>query len=542
MDTLFASPYFTLFSIVAVGIALGAARVCGVALGPAGVFFVALACGHLGMSLPRELTELGLLLFVYSVGLQAAPRFFELLRGRGAAFLCVGAGATLAGALVTVLLAWPLGLSATLASGLYCGATTCTPGLAAALEAVRRVLPEQADGASVAYGATYPFSVVAVVLLAQVLPRWLGTSPRAAAEDYASAEAAQRPELEQCVFRVENPGCAGRTIEELKSLNMFKAVICRVKRDGRVQAARPELALQMHDFVLAVGTPTELAKLEALIGGVAVESLHDPTGDVTSGEVVVSRAEAIGRALRELCLWERHGAVITRLRRNAVEFTPTGSTRLEPGDVLRVVGPREALEAITQALGRHERRLDETSLLPFAIGLAVGVGVGLIPIPVSSAMDIQLGAGGGVFLVALVLGRIGAIGPLHMHVPNAVKHFGRELGLVMFLAGAGCTAGQQFIPIVREVGATLLLVGAAVTLVTVATSVVLVSRVFRWNALFGDGALCASMTNPAALSAAVGLAESEAAAVGFASVYPVALLSKIVLSPLVFLALHALGR
>lgn len=551
MTALVQSPFFLLFGVVALGVALGAVRVRGLALGSAAVFFVALAVG-IGLTLagrpwtlPHEVTELGLVLFVYAVGLQAGPRFFSVLRKRGAAFLLVGAGATGVGAAATVALALWVKLPAHLAAGLYCGATTCTPALASALDAIRRT-PDGANAeavneASVGYGAAYPFSVLAVVLLVQVLPKLLRTTPAKAAARYREEEGARIPPLVECAMRVSNPNIAGRTIDELQGLHVSHAVICRVKHAGSVRPARPQTALHLGDVVLAVGAPEELAKLEALLGEIVVESMYDPTGNVTSEQLVVSHRDATGRSLRELCIWERFGVVVTRVRRDQVEFTPRGDLELEAGDVLRVVGPRQDIDAVAAFLGREERRLYETSLVPFSAGIAAGALVGLIPFTLPGRLEVQLGAGGGAFLVALLLGYWGNSGPVRIYVPHAVKQFTRELGLVIFLAGAGAGAGQKFLPILRETGPQLLLGGALITLVTVAVAAVLMFRLLRWNLLYGAGALCAGMTNPPGLAAATNLAQdSDAAAVGFASVYPVALIAKIVYAPLVYLILRLL--
>lgn len=547
MSHLLSSPFFTLFTLIALGALIGVLRVRGISLGAAGVFFVALVAGHvlnqykeLNWTIPHELTELGLVLFVYAVGLQAGPRFVGTLRKQGLAFLAVGLGPTLIGAAVTVILAQCFGLSAHLAAGLYTGATTCTPALASALEAVRRVLPEETNYTSVGYGAAYPFSVVAVVLIVQLLPRLLRIRPEAAAAQYRAAQAAKTPPLEECAFRLSNPNCAGRTIDELQALKMTRAVICRVKHAGQIRPARPETTLNMGDVVLAVGTPQEIAKLEAILGEVAVESMYDPTGNVTSEQLLVSRRDVIGKSLRELCLWERFGVVATRVRREGLEFTPHGDLRLEPGDVLRVVGPRQDINAVAATVGREERRLNETSLVPFAAGIALGAAVGQIPFTLPGGLQMHLGLGGGAFLVALLLGHWGTTGPVRVYVPNAAKHFARELGLVIFLAGAGAGAGQKFVPILQETGPKLLLAGAIITLVTIVATVLLMYLLLRWNVLFGAGALCACMTNPPGLATASNLADTDAAAVGFASVYPVALIGKIIFAPLIFMVLRLL--
>lgn len=537
MSALWQSPLVALFALVAIGVTLGAVRVGTVSLGAAAVFFVAIVYGHAVGALPAAITDLGLVLFVYAVGLQAGPRFAQIVRDRGAAFLTVGVGSTVAGAVSVLLLATWLELPAHLAAGLYAGATTCTPALASAMDTLNRANPSLVDAASVAYGATYPFSVVSVVLFVQFLPRLMRRAPGESAKEYRLQEAAQTPPLTERVVRITNPNCAGRNIADLQSLHVVDAVICRVKQAGRLSPARPEIVLSLGDVVMAVGTRRELDKFQAFFGEIVDEAMYDPTGEVTSEQVVVSRRDAAGRTFGELCMWQRFGSVATRLRRDGVEMTPRGNLRLELGDVLRVVGSREGIARVAEAVGREERRLDQTSIVPFAAGIALGVAVGMIPISLGNGSSVHLGAGGGTFVVGLFMGHLGNIGPVRIYVPNAVKHFARELGLLLFLAGAGAGAGQQFVEVCSATGPHLFLAGAAVTCVTAGVAAALALGVFRWNLLYGAGALCACMTNPPGLAAASELADSDASAVGFASVYPVALITKIILAPVVFMLL-----
>jgi putative transport protein len=533
-----ASSLFILFLVIALGAGIGAIRVKNVSLGAAGVFFVALVFGHLHKTIPHDVTELGLVLFVYAVGLNAGPRFFSILRSRGATFLLVGLGAASAGAAAAIGLAKVFGFSPSIAGGLYCGATTCTPALAAVMDLVGRLLPAELSTASVGYGVAYPFSLICVVLVIQFMPRLLRSPAKQAAEQYVAEQAAKTPPLEQCAFRVTNPNCAGRTIDEIQGLHVSKAVICRIKHGGLVLPARPDTVVHQNDIVLTVGAPEELAKFEALLGDVVAETLYDPTGNVTSELIIVSRKSVYGKTLRELAAWERFGVVVSRIRRDHVEFTPTGNLTLEPGDVLRAVGVKQDLKAMTALVGREDRRLDETSMIPLAAGIAAGAALGQMPIPLPGGLQTQLGVGGGAFVVGLVLGYLGHLGPMRVYVPNAGKNLMRELGLVVFLAGAGSGAGEKFMPILRQTGPQLLLAGAAITLVTIAVAVLLLRAVLRWNVLSCGGALSACMTQPAGLAAASGLADCDAAAVAFASVYPVALIAKIILAQAVFLIMR----
>lgn len=517
--------------------ALGAIRFRSLSFSAAGVFFLALVAGHYQHVIPPALTEFGLVLFVYSVGLQSGSRFFRVLRSHG--WVCVGvaASATLTGAAVAYVLARGLGLSPALAAGLFSGGTTCTPALAAVLEALNRLSPDAAPLAAVGYAVGYPFSVIACVLAIQLLPRLTRTTVTRAAEEYRRGLADLAPALERCAFRVTNPNCAGVTVAELKALRMTDAVICRVEHDGVSVPARPDTVMHMGDVAVTVGLPQELAKLETIIGTIAPEPPLDPAGPIASELIVVSRRTVFGRRIRDLHLWETHGVTATRLRRGDTEMTPHGDTVLEPGDVLRLVGARADVAAVAQLIGREERRLDETSMIPFAAGIALGAAVGRIPIPAPGGLHFQLGIGGGAFLVALVIGHLGHVGPLRIYVPNAAKHFARELGIVIFLAGAGTVAGQHFVSILREVGYALFLYAALVTLATLATALLVMRLAFRWNILYAAGSLSAIMTSPPGLTAASEMTDIDAPAVGFASVYPIALIIKIALAPLLYLVL-----
>jgi len=536
-------PALPLFAIVGAGLWIGAFRARGISLGAGGVLFAAMLYGHLThRALPRPLTDLGLILFVYAVGLQAGPRFLHIFRASGSHFLLVGFASTAVGAAAAAALAVALGLGPALAAGLYSGATTCTPALASALDLVRASAPGQENAASVGYGLAYPFSVLAVVVLVQVLPALCRTTPEEAARRAREDDARRAPPMEYRDVLVTNPNCDGITVQQLSSLRVARAVISRVKHDGIVVAALPETKVHLNDVVRVVGAPDELNKAVVMLGCVVDEPMVDPSGNLVSEDVVVSRDTAVGKTLRELAVYERAGAVVTRVRREGLEFTPSASFALERGDIVRVVGSRAAVDAFTDMVGRQERSLEETSLLPLAIGIALGVAAGFVPLPLPGGLEARLGTAGGAFVVALLLGHAGRIGPIPLYVPNAAKSLLRDLGLVIFLAGAGSGAGVAFVSVLQASGPRLILAGAVVTLVTAGAALLLMRVVLCWNPLTVAGALSATMTNPPALQAATELADCDAQAVGFASIYPVALISKVLLAQGVFLAVSAFSR
>lgn len=257
----FAEEMFILFAILALGAWIGHWSWRGISLGSAGVLFAALIFGHFGKSIPKEIMDFGLLLFVYAVGLAAGPSFFRTFRRRGIQFAVIALVIGGTGALVTILLAFLLDLPPALAAGLFTGALTCTPALAGALDVLIRVMPESAALASVGYGIAYPFSMIGIVLLTQFLPRLLKRPVKVEEAAWHREKAIENPELLARQFRVTNPNCDQRTIAEVNPRRMAQVNLSRIKHDGEVVIATPETTLHLGDIVMAVGAPAELDKI-----------------------------------------------------------------------------------------------------------------------------------------------------------------------------------------------------------------------------------------------------------------------------------------
>ena len=222
--------------------------------------------------------------------------------------------------------------------------------------------------------------------------------------------------------------------------------------------------------------------------------------------------------------------MITRIRRQGLELVPTGGATLEMGDTIRVVGDRDATEAFVKLVQGAPRRVDETNMVPFLIGLLLGIAVGSIPVNLPNGMTVKLGMAGGAFIVSLLIGHFGRIGPFRMYVPAAARNLSRELGLMLFLAGAGVNAGAHFIEVLQERGWILLAAGALITILSALSGILLMHFYYRMNLLSTMGALCACMTNPPGLGAANAQTETDLPALSYASVYPVALIFKILLA------------
>lgn len=536
----FAEGIVLLFAVLVLGIALGRVRVRGITLGTAGVLFAALLFGHFGYKVPREVMELGLVLFVYAVGLQAGPRFFRTFRRQGMRFVTIGLATVVTGAAVTALMAWLLKIPYALATGMYTGAMTCTPALAAALDIVGRSDAEQAASLSVAYGLAYPLSMVGMVLLVQAMPRLLGRKVSEEEALWDQEQVADTPGIRVTQFKVTNPNCDGLTLRDLHERRISTCILTRLRRGDAVEVTHPATVVRSGDVLMAVGTDAELGKM-ALLLGEETQVQMDLNRNIVTLDVEVSEAALLGRKLGAVRAWEHYGVSITRLRRQGLEITPSGSVRLEMGDSLHLVGEKGAVEEFARLVEGGARRLEETEMLTFLVGLLAGVALGAVPIHLPGGLTVKFGAAGGAFLVSLALGHFGRLGKLRLHVPAAAKNITRELGLMLFLAGAGTGAGSRFVEVFLAQGWQLFLAGAAVTAASAGVCLVVTHKVFKMNLLASMGALCACMTNPPALGAASGQTRTDLPLLSYASVYPVALIFKILMAQLLVQALGALG-
>mgnify|MGYP001767264714 CR=1 FL=1 len=528
IQALLSNPYLILFIILAAGLWLGQRTVRGFSLGPAGVLFVALVFGHFDLKVPKEATELGLLLFVYAIGLTAGPSFFRTFRRNMFHFVSIAVAVTGVGALATGLTAYLLKLPYPLAAGLYTGALTNTPALAAAIDAVERTAPGNSAAVSVGYGIAYPLGMLGVILLIQLLPRLTRTDLKAEAKRWEAEKQVESPGLEARQYRISNPNCNGKTVAEINPHRLTQANISRIKHGEQVFAATPDSPLHVGDVVMVVGAPEELAKM-ALILGEETHERMDVNANVLAIDVDVLEEGMTGKRLAEMRVWERYTVVITRIRRHGQEIAPTGAITLEMGDSIRVVGDKAAVEQFARQVHGAPHKADETNMLPFLIGLGLGVLVGSIPIRLPNEILVKLGSAGGAFLVGLLIGHFGGIGPWRLYVPRAARVVLRELGLMLFLAGAGVSAGELFAETLGEYGASLLIGGALVSLTAFLTGLLLMHLVFRMNLLGTMGTLSGSMTNPPALAAANNLTNSDLPTLYYATVYPAALIFKILL-------------
>ncbi len=523
------------------GIALGRIRIAGVSLGVAGVLFVGLLLGYLKLTIDAHVIEFvrefGLILFVYTLGLQIGPGFFGSLRARGLWLNGFAAAVVILGVAVTVawigfgFVALPAGV------GLLSGATTNTPSLAAAQQALAQVhAPESAAVVQgLAYAVAYPFGIIGIILTMLIVRRIFRVDVKA---EVAEAERAQSPSTPRPAtrnFEVRNANLTGRPLGKVPGLAGSGVIVSRFSRDGVVEVARPDTLLRTGDILHAVGPEEGLDGLRIVVGAEAGVDLKALPGPVTNRRLIVTRSEVYGKQLAELDLFTEHNVVVTRVTRGGMEFSPMPAFRLQFGDVLMVVGESPQIDAVAAAVGNSNKALNSPQPIPFFIGIALGVIVGSIPLAVPGLpAAVKLGLAGGPLVVAILLSRLANTGPLVWHMPTNANLMLREVGITLFLAAVGLKSGEKFVEVLLGGdGLRWLLYGAVVTALPLLT-VGLVARLWKkLNYAELCGLLAGSMTDPPALAFAQETTGSDAPAVAYATVYPLVMLLRVFSAQLV---------
>lgn len=538
-----AGSVITLGAVIAIGLALGGLRVRGIGLGVAGVLFAGLLFGHFGMKIDRVVMdfarELGLILFVFAVGLQVGPGFSAALRREGLALNALALGIVVLGVIVALAGAWVAGLEVPVAVGTLAGATTNTPSLAAAQSALLDIgaAGNVAALLGVAYAVAYPFGVIGTIL-AMVLLRFVFQIDVAAEREEVERRNAEHAEvLERINLRVENPVVEGRSLGEISLFEESGVIISRVRHDNVQHVATPETVLHVGDVVLAVGPRPKLHALRLLIGPKADVDLHTAPSAIESRRLIVTKKDVLGRTVRDLGLRARYGVQITRVSRAGVELPVSAALRFQYGDRVIAVGEAAGLDKTAQRLGNSARALNHPDLIPLFLGVVIGVIAGSIPIPVPGVpAPVKLGLAGGPLLMAIVLSQIQRIGPLVWHLPESASFILRELGIVVFLACVGLKSGEHFAAtLFSSEGLKCVLLGACVTFVPLLVAGIIARAALKLNYLSLCGLLSGSMTDPPALAFAANVTASDAPTVSYAAVYPLTMVLRVVAAQVIVL-------
>jgi putative transport protein len=518
-------------------------------LGMAGVLFAGLGLGHfkaagaLSPEVMQFVKEFGLVLFVYSIGMQVGPGFASSLRRDGLKLNALAFGIILVGALLAALLCLLFGMDMAAAVGLFTGATTNTPALGASQEALRHVGDAVSETRrllpGLAYAVAYPFGVLGIIISMNLIRRWYRVDTATELKAHEADQRADRVSLERMNLVVTNSNLDGLRISEIPvSANSGVIVSRRLPKDGQeTHVACDDEIIRTGDTLLAVGTPSALRKYQLTVGHVSDRDLMEIAGPVGFRRVVVTNTKLVGKSLRQLALNHRLGVTVTRLTRADVEMPVTADLELRFGDILQIVGSNESLDRAAHELGNSIKDLGHTQLLPMFFGIALGVVIGSTPISLPGVpVPVKLGLAGGPLLAGLLLSRLGRLGPLLWHVPVNVTLLLREFGIALFLACVGLHAGGHFVgAVLSKQGLLWLVCGAGITMVPLLLAGHVARRWLKMNYVTLCGLISGSMTDPPALAFANRAVNSDAPNVAYAAVYPLTMVLRIVVAQLLVL-------
>jgi len=502
-----------LFFIIAMGILVGRIPLWKFKLGGSGVLLVGLIFGHFGFLIPKDIQTIGVVLFVYSVGLKAGPYILKSLqKSKGHFFLIATLIVSTAGGL-GLFLHHVFGISSELITGIYAGALTSTPALAAAMETVGNSTP------SVGYGLAYPLGIIGVILMVQLLPIIFRVNLKEEEQRYKKS--LNIATIERRTFKVTNPNITKSSIAESLSDQHHQFRIVRVQRGKKIFTPHSDFVLKLNDIVLVVGKAVTMGELKVLLGESVNVTVPESDG-AASNWISVSSKSFIGKKLGQMEISSLYGIIITRVRRGGVEFMPNTNFVFEAGDEIRVSGEPKDLRLFTNVLEQDPESVHDTDILTLMIGLVFGIVLGLIKIPVSDQLSVGLGIAGGPLIAGLILGHFGRFGSLSGRVPKAAQMILGDLGLYLFLAVAGCFAGEHFVEILKQNGPILILAGFLITLVPIIVTAFIARYLFRMNTLIILGMLCGGMTSTPALGVLASNTKSDIPALAYTGIYPIA--------------------
>ncbi|XTZ38511.1 putative transporter [Salmonella enterica] len=540
--------------VAVVGLWIGNLKIRGVGFGIGGVLFGGLIVGHFvdqaGVELSSPMLhfvqEFGLILFVYTIGIQVGPGFFASLRVSGLRLNLFAILIVIIGGLVTAILYKLFAIPLPVVLGIFSGAVTNTPALGAGQQILHDLgLPGPAiDQMGMSYAMAYPFGICGILLTMWLLRLVFRINVDDEARQHDVAMSNGTSLIRTINIRVENPNLHQIAIQDVPILNSDKIICSRLKREDLLMVPSPGTVIQAGDLLHLVGLPKDLHDAQLVIGKEVETSLSTQGTELRVERVVVTNEQVLGKKIRDLQVKERYDVVISRLNRAGVELVASSDVSLQFGDILNLVGRPAAIDAVANVLGNAQHKLQQVQMLPVFIGIGLGVLLGSVPLFVPGfPVALKLGLAGGPLIMALILGRIGSIGKLYWFMPPSANLALRELGIVLFLAVVGLKSGGDFIATLTQGdGLKWMCYGIFITAIPL-ISVGLVARIaMKMNYLTLCGMLAGSMTDPPALAFANGLhPTSGAAALSYATVYPLVMFLRIITPQLLAVLFWGMG-
>ena len=530
------SPALVIFVAIGLGYLIGKVNIRGFELGPTGgVLLVGLLFGHFGFDEHPFLGTIGFILFIYSVGFQAGPRFFNVLLEDGPRYIALSVVVALTGFVVAKLLALTFDLDSGFTAGILAGALTSTPTLVGAQNALDAGIAVVGPGLtaeilrqhiSVGYAITYVFGTIGLILIVKFLPGVLRIDLVGASRQYAQDKGYSETEDTLITglpvvrgYQIMDGEMVGKTRREVEATRDLDFGLVRLVRDGEVIELGLDDEIKAGDKVAILARPerhADLRDIPDLKPGILDRELLDSF--ITTQDVVVSHESAVSRPLRELRITEDFGCFVTKIRRAQIDLPVDRDTTLMKADILTVAGDAQAIERLAGRIGSIEKDIKETDLVTFAFGIVIGLLIGLISLKIGN-INVGIGSAGGLLLSGIIFGYLRASYPTFGRVPPAARYIIMELGLMFFMVNVGITAGGGVVEALISVGPVLILCGILVLILPVVVGYLFGTFFLKLNPALLLGSLTGAMTSTPALSALQDAAKSSMPALGYAGTY-----------------------
>ncbi len=536
---------FVLSLVISIGILLGKIKIFGISLGITWILFVGIFFGHLGLTIDDHLLhfikEFGLILFIYSIGMQVGPSFFSSFKQGGITLNILATAVVLLGVITTYVIHLLTGLPIATMVGILSGAVTNTPGLGAAQQTFREVTGTDNSSIAMGYALAYPLGVVGIILtliLMKTVFRVRFDNELAAIE---STNSSKLTEAQMFSLQIKNPSIFGKNIRDIKKLAGREFVVSRVQhaQTGQIEIAQPDSVLNEDDKILVVCNLQNIDMLAALTGARIDMDLKQWTkldAQLISRRISVSKSEINGKTIGQLKLRSLYGVNITRVNRAGIDLVGEPQLSLQLGDRVTVVGSDSSIASVEKLLGNSLKRLREPNLIAIFIGIALGVLIGSIPFVVPGIpQPVKLGLAGGPLIVSIIISKFGPKYKLITYTTMSANLMLREVGIALFLACVGLGAGGSFVETLLDGGYAWIGYGVIITVLPLLI-VGFAGRIFcKLNYFTLMGLLSGSMTDPPALSFSNATAGNDVPAVSYATVYPLTMFLRVITAQLMIL-------
>lgn len=541
----FTQAVMVLSLICASGLALGNIKIFGVTLGVAFVFFAGIIAGHFGIAIDPEMLafaqNFGLILYIYALGLQVGPGFFSSFKQGGIKLNVISFIVLIVGSVLAIAIHFIARVSVPDTVGLLAGAVTNTPMLGAAQQTLLQMNPEgaqEANSMAMACAVAYPFGIIGMILSVMIMRALF------APKTNANKEKRSTDNTFVTEYQISNPGIFGKTIQEVRKNASAQFVISRVWKDGKVMIPTSETVLEQGEHIMVISSKNDVKKIETLFGhqedvdwnkkGIDWNAIDN---QLVSRKILVTKNEHNGVKLGDLKLRNSYGINITRVNRAGINLLPSRNLRLQLGDKLTIVGEGRSVDNVEAVLGNEKKQLNTPNLLSIFIGIIIGIILGSIPLKFPGmTMPVKLGIAGGPIIVGILMGAFGPRFHIVTYTTQSANLMLRQLGLTIFLAGLGLSAGDGFFDAVFSlVGLKWVIISIIIAVVPVLLVGILGAKYLKINYADNVGMLCGSMANPFALEFAGESADGEDPAVAYATVYPASIFLRVISAQLIML-------